>query len=233
VEEANAAEAEADVAEAQAESVFAAIVDMKWPMNAESRVWRENAPSAALLCRVARQHFVRAEGTYRFIACTLFCLGLAINLCGCSSRAGEQSFAARFVITFDQAIVGAFDPEQVDVYTSEVAMKYVASDDQVAYERWRIDVVGDLSGLPDPLELTILWAGGSGATFLWDDSANNSALRYIDLPHTGGTIGIDGSLIDSFSSRPSVIFPGSGSVGTLELSAPNVESLTVDFVRNQ
>lgn len=106
------------------------------------------------------------------------------------------------------------------------------TDTIVGYWRYRIEFTGNITDLPDNIDVTITWSRDNCAYFLWGDSTNSSDTMTVSVPRTGGTIGNLGTVLDpGGNARPTVQGASSGqTAGTVTFENEYIETLilTID-----
>lgn len=99
-------------------------------------------------------------------------------------------------------------------------------DSDASARSWSVYFVGDTSGLPAQVPVTVTTTDGSFALeSIWLEVANQTKLLY--FPRAGGgSVGLGGTVLDP-GFRPDFNFAGPGDTATVTLSAPGVQTMVI------
>lgn len=107
------------------------------------------------------------------------------------------------------------------------------TEENVGYWSYRIEFLGYTEILPDNVDVTLTWTKDNSNNFWWGNSTNSSDTVTISVPKTGGTIGLNGTVLDSGgNARPTVQGTNPDeTAGTITFKATSVETLTITVLR--
>jgi hypothetical protein len=104
--------------------------------------------------------------------------------------------------------------------------------DPVEYERYSIRFGGDTTDLPNSVPVSITWSDEfCAATFLWGATYADSGTMTVNIPKSGGTIGRNGTALDTSRNRPEVDAGCSAVLGHVTFQAPGVKTLRITVQR--
>ena len=176
--------------------------------------------------KVTRRDFIVKGGKYALFTTS------AMQVLFTSKRAMAQSGLAGFKVDVE-------NPE-VDFILSGTPSTsptgtWNGSGSYVTYDRYTIDFVWDTDHLPDPVPVTVTWQIWSnpahGSQFRWDNGNSNSGIRHFDIPKSGGSLGLGGTVSDFHVSRPMITNSDDAPhTGTVTFTATGVQTLTISVV---
>jgi|GEM_PF-6571444 len=148
----------------------------------------------------------------------------------------KQKPVAEFKITFEGANQGVFDPiivNPAETGSNNVNIKMIPAgiNNFVSYERYRIDFTGDVGKLPDTVGVKIIWTMQEAISFYWGSDASHSGTLTVNVPRGGGTIGVDGTIINTSGNVRPYVRSDNSTAGTVKFEADNVYTLTCTVVR--
>lgn len=172
----------------------------------------------------------------------LFIISVILFLTSCQTPVAkeknddESKPVADFKITFEGASQGMFDPVIVNPAETgsrnvNIKMTPAGVNNFVSYERYRIEFTGELNKLPESVNVTITWNKQDGISFYWGSDASQSGTLTVNVPRGGGTIGVDGSLIDTGGNVRPYVRSDNITIGTVKFEANLVHTLTCTIVR--
>lgn len=97
------------------------------------------------------------------------------------------------------------------------------------FTTWEVSFVGNTSGLSDPVPVTVSSAVGGLLVHLWTINPNETV--NLNFPRSGGgTVGLGGTVLNTAAFRPWAAAVADGITGTLTLSSPGVQTMTVTML---
>lgn len=182
--------------------------------------------------------FKNINGNYLYILAIFFILFFTSCTTPVSEKKeNEPNPVVYFKITFDTKMSsGKLSPDEINGESAILSM----DDDEVYYERFRIEFTGDTYSLPDNIEVKVTWENREEYRFRWSSSVNDSDTSTYNVPKSGGTIGINGTVHNSSgcfcpdigpeTGNP-IPDPLSGTIGTVKFEANLVRTLNLTIVR--
>ena len=141
--------------------------------------------------KVSRRDFVVKGGKYAFVTAT------AMKVLLTSKRAMAQSGNARFVITPQYPTVGFGFGTFSGIPARSPSATWIGNAPAVAYNYYTIEFEGNTAALPSTVRVRAVWTAGTIDIFYMGDTNNTTGWFEVDVPKTGGSIGIGGSVIDT------------------------------------
>ncbi len=141
----------------------------------------------------------------------------------------EREPGVWFVIDFEDQTPGQEGWTSPFPVTGTTAELHKDPGTPVEYARYSIHFAGDTSYIHFPVPATITWWNWfCAADFDWGPTPFDSGTVTVSVPATGGTIGRNGTIINTgWSERPYVNASCSGIIGHVTFQAPGVKTLRI------
>ena len=189
----------------------------------------EKKKKGGILKEVSRRDFMVKGGKYALVT------GAAMQVLFTSKRAMAQSGLALFEVGVEgSAPAGTFSGPS----STSPSGSWQGSTHHVQYERYTIHFTGDTGHLPNTFPVTVSLAPNgleqSGNHFYWYSNVSTGSYTFTNVPKTGGSLGVNGTIFDSGGSThylPEVLNNSNSQLtGTVTFTASGVMPLTISVV---